>query len=208
LARPANPELVEKIILLTIEEIHQNGTQSISMRKLSKKVNITPTTIYYYFKNKDDLLDQVKLYAISDLDTFLKDNIDTEKLYSHQLKSAIYAFIDWNIKNYNLSGILFEKLPGTKSFNTKSTREYYKPLFRLISILRNGHRNNEFNVPNPSLLATAGFGWLYGIVKLHIQNVFIPDYRDKMDEITELTTNIIINQITIKNFSEKINLKK
>jgi AcrR family transcriptional regulator len=208
LSRPPNPELIEKIILFTIDEIHENGTKNISMRKLSKGVNITPTTIYYYFKNKDDLLDQVKLYAISDLDSFMKNNININKSYSHQLKMAVHSFIDWNIKNYNLSEILFEKLPGTQNFNSKSSREYYKPLFRIISILRNGHRNNEFNVPNPSLLATAGFGWMYGLVKLHIQNIFIPDHRDKLSELTELTTNMIINHITLKDFSEKYNLKK
>ena len=68
MARPANPELIEKLILLTINDIHEHGTKKLSMRNLATKANITPTTIYYYFENKEDLLDQVKLYAISDLD--------------------------------------------------------------------------------------------------------------------------------------------
>ena len=208
MARPANPELIEKLILLTIEDIHENGTKNISMRKLSKKANITPTTIYYYFKNKDDLLDQVKLFAISDLDSYMKNQINPNKSYSFQLKIAIQSFIDWTIKNYNLSEILFEKLPGANNFNSKTSREYYKPLFRIVSILRNGHRKNEFNVPNPSLLATAGFGWMYGLVKLHLKNVFTPEYRNKLDELTELTINIIINQISLTHYSEKYDLRK
>jgi AcrR family transcriptional regulator len=208
MARPANPKLIEKIILLTINEIHENGTKNLSMRKLAKNVDITPTTIYYYFKNKEDLLDQVNLYAISELDSFLNLNIDSSKSYSFQLKLAIQSFIDWNIKNHNLSKILFEKLPGKQNINSKSSREYYKPLFKIISILRNGHRMNEFNVPNPSLLATAGFGWLYGLVKIHTHNTFIHKDTNKLDELTELTTNLILNQITISNFTEKYDLKK
>ena len=46
------------------------------MRNLAKNAGITPTTIYYYFKNKEDLLDQVKLYAISDLDAYLNLKIE------------------------------------------------------------------------------------------------------------------------------------
>ena len=208
MTRPSNPEIIEKIILLTINDIHENGTKNLSMRNLAKKARITPTTIYYYFKNKEDLIDQVKLYAISDLDTYLYQNIDKSKSYSFQLKFVIQSFIDWNIKNHNLSKILFEKLPGKQNINSKSSREYYKPLFKIISISRNGHRINEFNVPNPSLLATAGFSWLYGLVKLHTQNTFIHEYRNKLDELTELTTNLILNQITISNFTEKYDLKK
>jgi len=208
MARPANPELIEKIIILTIEEIKQNGTLGISMRNLAKNAGITPTTIYYYFKNKEDLFDQVKLYAISDLDAYLNLKIMKSKSYTNQLKTAIHAFIDWNIKNHNLAEILFEKLPEFQGMSSKSSKEYYKPLFRFISILRKGHQNNEFNVPNPSLLATAGFGWMYGLVKLHIQNIYIPKYRNKLDILTEITINTILNQISLQDYSERYELKK
>lgn len=46
----------EKILHHALRLLKKEGLKSFSMRKLAEKLAIDPMTIYYYFKNKDQLL--------------------------------------------------------------------------------------------------------------------------------------------------------
>lgn len=46
----------EKITNQALRLLKKEGLKSFSMRKLAEKLSIDPMTIYYYFKNKDQLL--------------------------------------------------------------------------------------------------------------------------------------------------------
>src|ERR1700741_2978834 len=52
-----NKELAirEKAIEMTVNE----GFDGLSMQKLAKAANVSPATIYLYFKNREDLIQQI-----------------------------------------------------------------------------------------------------------------------------------------------------
>ena len=48
---------VKKIILLAAKELFlEHGIDNVSMRKIANKINYSPTTIYIYYSNKNDIL--------------------------------------------------------------------------------------------------------------------------------------------------------
>lgn len=198
MARPSNPDLVKTIHQLAISEILEKGIESLSMRRLAKKARITPTTIYYYFSDKEDLLSKIKLVGIRDLDNWIFKRIDPEKNASGQMRQFVYAFLDWCVYNLNLAELVFEKLPIKTGDHSISDRDYYRPFFRAVDIFRRGVRNGEFQIENESLFTSLAFAWIYGIVRLHMHNVFIPEHRNNLDKLTDYMLDFIFQKIMIK----------
>jgi len=77
----------------------QEGYNSVSMRKIAEKIEYSPTTIYLYFKDKQDLIHNLcqstfaKLVAI--LDGISQDSSDPVG----NLKRAARAYIEFGLEN-------------------------------------------------------------------------------------------------------------
>ncbi len=56
--RQAKADLTEQIFLATDRLMAKEGLNQLSMHKLAKEANIAAGTIYLYFRNKDELLEQ------------------------------------------------------------------------------------------------------------------------------------------------------
>jgi len=95
-------------ILDSAREIFINdGYEGFSMRKLAEKIEYSPTTIYTYFKNKDDLL-----FAIcEDFFTDFFDELNQIRSVSQDPVETLYqAFrylIEFGIKNPNQYKVIF-----------------------------------------------------------------------------------------------------
>ena len=49
-------EMREEILLAATEIIKSEGFEKLSIRKIAKKIDYSPSIIYHYFKDKDDIL--------------------------------------------------------------------------------------------------------------------------------------------------------
>ena len=196
--RPSNPLLVKTIHQLAISEILENGVKNLSIRKLAKKAGVTPTTIYYYFSDKEDLLSKIKLDRIRDLDNWIIKRINPEKNATEQIRQFVYAFLDWCVQNINIAELIFEKLPNLSEKKSIIYRDYYRPFFRVVDILKKGVQSGEFNLENEKLFTSLGFAWIYGIVRMHLHDVFIPEHRNNLDKLTDSMLDFILQGIKNK----------
>lgn len=55
----AKEEMIEKIIGATIEIVSEEGFEGISIRKIANKIEYSPSIIYHYFKDKDEIFNEV-----------------------------------------------------------------------------------------------------------------------------------------------------
>ena len=54
----------KKIIDCSISLVNELGIENFSMRKLADKLELSPSTLYYHFKDKGDILDECIKLAI------------------------------------------------------------------------------------------------------------------------------------------------
>jgi AcrR family transcriptional regulator len=66
-ARPANLELRDKILKAAAEIIEGCGPDCVTMREVAEKVGYSPTTLYLYFKDKNDILKEAILCGFDSL---------------------------------------------------------------------------------------------------------------------------------------------
>lgn len=68
----------EKILEVSFDLISENGLENFTMRKLSQTLGVQAPTIYYYYKSKDDILNEIfintiKLFSNEDISDGLEE---------------------------------------------------------------------------------------------------------------------------------------
>ncbi len=100
-------DLRQKILDAASELFAKEGYANVSMRKIAQKIEYSPTTIYLYFKDKTDLLNQ-----ICD-ETFSKLIMDIEKIETtfyepiSCLRKGMRTYVDFGLKFPNHYEVTF-----------------------------------------------------------------------------------------------------
>lgn len=97
----AKAEILDKAVNLIIEIGYNNFT----MRKLAAKLGVTATTIYNYYKNKDDLFINLLIRGFTELHERLKKARQNQPTPSKKLRAIIDEYTDFGLSNpdfYNL----------------------------------------------------------------------------------------------------------
>jgi len=120
---------VKKIILAAAKELFlEHGIDSVSMRKIANKINYSPTTLYIYYSNKNDILkhlaqDYFSEYA-KDYDDILANN---ERSSLDNLITFIKLYISRALANpgmYKLMTRLFAETDSSHLGITNAGKGY------------------------------------------------------------------------------------
>ena len=93
---PRSEKIKQKILKTTLGLIVDKGPDAVSMREIAKKLNITKPVLYYYFKDKNDLVKQTftegskKLMELRKQSS--KDELSLENQIALLLKNHIAFF--------------------------------------------------------------------------------------------------------------------
>jgi len=160
----------ERILETATDIFSRFGIKKATMDEIAQKVRMGKSTLYHYFKSKEEIfLEVVKRES----DT-LKENLkkEVEKAITPQNKFRAYAkarmkYLKELINYYNtLTDAYLEIYPFTKDIQ----RDFENfELNSLSTIFREGIEKDVFNIPNPKLaarmvmIAFKGFEYLYFI---------------------------------------------
>lgn len=106
-ARPANPELRDKILLAATEIVEDCGFDCVTMREVAQKVGYSPTTLYLYFKDKNAILREVVFRSFEAMNDSCRRvmvgprAIDTFRQYCR-------AYVTWGVLNPQRYILMFQ----------------------------------------------------------------------------------------------------
>jgi AcrR family transcriptional regulator len=97
----------QKILDAASELFARDGYESVSMRKIADRIEYSPTTIYLYFKDKTDLLNQICEETFANLikDWRKIENVADDPLTG--LRKAMRAYVEFGLKYPNHYEITF-----------------------------------------------------------------------------------------------------
>jgi len=150
-----------------LEMIVAEGFDGLSMQKLAKAANVSPATIYIYYKNREDLLNS--LYnEVSE--TFTREAL---KKFDPSLSLEEGLWMQWKnrlnfILKYPNYFKFFEQFRNSPLINHKDVQSLeFKENMRLF--ISNAIGRGEMAKMEPEIFWSLAYGSYYALIKFHLQ---------------------------------------
>lgn len=115
----------EQIYLAAKTLFYEDGFTDTTMKKIAKKSEVPISTVYYYFKTKNDIIRSIYFDFLDDIDSFLfqnKPELFTNHILSHAVCSRIYYDIILN--NEHNRRVYAEVLQHNSNYEILNTYVY------------------------------------------------------------------------------------
>jgi AcrR family transcriptional regulator len=179
-----------------LKMIVSQGLIGFSMQKLAKEANVSPATIYIYFKDKEDLVLQLCTEASEKMLDITFKNFDTSMSFSEGLR------IQWENRakycmKYPDQMHFLEQLRHTP-FGDKlnaMTGEKFKQL--MGDFISNAIKNNELVKVPVEVYWSIAFAPLYNLVKFHMTGKSLAAKHFVLtDKIMKETFELVLKALT------------
>lgn len=137
--RAREKEVLRSHILNAASELFvTEGVQSVSMRRIADRIEYAPSTIYLYFKDKEELLRTICQEVFENL-TEILDEIHSRKLPAlDQLRTGLRAYIDFGLQHPHHYLLVFgppsfRESPGYPSDADRAGQETFNYLRQTIT---------------------------------------------------------------------------
>src|SRR5215471_9648845 len=91
--------LRQEILDAASELFVREGFENVSMRRIAEKIEYSPTTIYLYFKDKSELLEQVCAETFSRLVSKLSKILEQPGEPLERLRRGLLAYVEFGLEN-------------------------------------------------------------------------------------------------------------
>jgi len=128
-AKNATSQRIYKCALLILEA---EGPQAVSIRRVAKKVGITPMAIYHYFPSREALLDAVVDSEFDQLVDFF-DRSNSKQGFEDEMIHSMDGYIDYALAHPRIFDYVFSMpRPGARRF-PKDFRARRSPTLNLTA---------------------------------------------------------------------------
>lgn len=159
--------LRREIIDVSKELLLKDGFAKLSMRKIAKKAGVTATSIYLYFKNKDELLLALVEESIERLTAALKEALDPAAGPVEQLEKLADAYVQYAFENPQEYEIIYMVRPEEMPKYPREKFQHVREIYELIaSIIRSGNEQHVLDVDDPMISAYTIWAQLHGVVSV------------------------------------------
>lgn len=150
-----------------MEMIVREGFDGLSMQKLAKAANVSPATIYIYYKNREDLLNSLFNHVN---ETFAREAL---KKFSPDASLEEGLWIQWKnrmkfIMEYPVYFRFFEQFRNSPLIEHKDVKsnEFKESMKQFVT---NGVKRGEIAKMEPELFWSLAYGSFYSLMKFHLQ---------------------------------------
>lgn len=177
-----------------IEMIVNEGFDGLSMQKLAKSANISASTIYIYFKNREDLLNQLFIEIERKFETDALANFDPEMTFEAGL------WLQWqnrykNISENPLEFYFFEQFRHSPLIQHEDIK---KNLFRekMNQFVQNAVAKKEIIELPSELFWALAYGAFYTLIKFHLNQATMAGNPFSLSEQKlKLTFDLVIKSL-------------
>jgi AcrR family transcriptional regulator len=135
--RTKDDEKKEALFEATVKLVNDIGFVASSVSKIAKEANVSPATIYVYYKNKEDLLVSTYIDIKLKMSQAILENFDPGLPIRDILKNVWLNMSDYVSKNLKYHKFVeqFSNSPYSDLVDKKRVEQYFDPL---ISVLQTG----------------------------------------------------------------------
>ena len=189
--------LREEILDVSKELLLKHGFSKISMRKIAKKADVTATSIYLHFTNKDDLLLALVEESIANLNKVLRNALNETASPIDQLESLADAYVGYALENPQEYEIIYMVRPEEMPKYPKEKFEQVREIYELLAgIIERGKERNLFDVEDPLVSAYTLWAQIHGVVSVILGKRL--DTRVPIERFLDLAIDHIIQGFIVQ----------
>ena len=124
----------EAIIQATIKLVNKIGFASSSVAKIAKEANVSPATIYIYYKNKEDLLVSTYLNIKQQMGIAMLKDFNESKPIRDTFRTFWINSFDYISKRpkFFYYAEQFVNSPYSELVNKSAAEKYFEPIIKII----------------------------------------------------------------------------
>lgn len=189
--------LRNEILEVSRDLLVERGFGKLSMRNIAKRANVTATSIYLHFDNKDDLLLALIEESIEHLKETLVQEFDSTKDFIQQLEGLTRCYIRFALENPQEYEIIYMVRPEEMPRYPKEKFQQIRSAYELLAeIIENGKREDLIDVESPMISAYALWAQLHGVVSVILSKRL--DTRIPQDEFIDQAIENIVQGFIIQ----------
>jgi AcrR family transcriptional regulator len=164
-------ELKGKILHAAKELFMQKGFEEVSIRNIAERIEYSPTTIYLYFKDKDDIFCELHREGFALLNQYFRPLAHVADPYE-RLKAINRAYITFALENGEFYDLMFIINAPMKSIQKEESdwEEGKRAFGFLVNTIQECRANGYFQNMQPEVLAFTVWSMVHGIASLEIRN--------------------------------------
>jgi AcrR family transcriptional regulator len=183
--------LRQEILDAASELFVRDGYENLSMRRIADKIEYSPTTIYIYFKDKAELLEQVCKETFARLMQKLTKIMEQPGEPIERLKRGLIAYIEFGLENPHQYRATF-MMPMPEAFDHEKYHQADSPGMQAFAFLTRGITEciqaGKMKTANVELAAQTLWAGIHGVTSLLITHETFPWVgRDKVIHSTVAT---------------------
>lgn len=134
MARHRDYQKMEHIFESTLKLVLERGFAGLKMADVAKEAGLATGTVYIYFKDKDDLINQLYLFLKRRKTIMFLKGIDQNEDFQTVIRKVWFAYFEVTQQNANESAFLeqYYRSPFLKSNVKEESQQLLKPIYDLL----------------------------------------------------------------------------
>ena len=188
--RTRNLELERKIRDKALELLMIKEPEEIGMRDIAAAAGVTATAIYYYYEDKERLLEAVKKDCMATMDAFIASRMGDLSGSLGTLRGGLAAFRDWAFANPRIALLVMNRFTPNVNAGPEEMAEYYRStFFARDCIAREVAAGNALS-DDPLLDASLAISAMWGAIESILRFRTVPEYWERGVEFTDAMIDV------------------
>ncbi len=191
--RTPNPEMERTIRGKTLELLMVKEPEEIGMRDIAAAAGVTATTIYYYYADKERLLEAVKKDCMDAMDVSIAARISTLSGSLDSLgllRGALAAFRDWSFANPRIALLVMNRFKPNVEAGPEEMAQYYRSTYLGRDLIAKAVAEGDAVSKDPLLDASLAIAATWGAIESILRFRTIPEYWERGVEFTDAMITI------------------
>lgn len=146
-----NPTKREALVKATINLVNNNGFHAAPMSKIAKTAGISPGTIYLYFENKQDLINQVYIEVKAAFSNFAFKDYKGDFSVETGFENIWKNIAEFKLKEIE-EALFLSQCDNTPMIDEPSRKEGLKHLQPLLDLWERGQSEELIKAVSPYML--------------------------------------------------------
>jgi len=188
--RLPNPILETEILEAALELMQDKDPSQIGMREVAKKCGISATSIYNYYKDKNQLLIRISITCLTELKDKMTARVSKVDGKKEKVREALAAYRDWCFEKPKTALLVFTKLE--EEINDELIMNFYICNRMGEILLEDCAAENILKVEDIKLNTGIAISGLWGCIESIITKRSDPIYWNKGKEFTDRFIDIMM----------------